>query len=72
MRNIRGTCSSVEMLKKYTVRERLGTPVLEGIVKTFVTSIISMGVGRIYPGERAIVFFFHGVFRMIFHEGQLW
>jgi len=27
-----GTCSSVEMLKGYMVRERLGTPVLYGSV----------------------------------------
>jgi len=29
MRNFRGTCSSVEMLKGYIVRGRLGTPALE-------------------------------------------
>jgi len=28
IRKFRGTCSSAEMLKKYMVRERLGTPVL--------------------------------------------
>ena len=28
IRNFRGTCSSVEMLKGYVVRERLGTPAL--------------------------------------------
>jgi len=28
MRNFRGTCSSVEMLKGYIVRGRLGTPEL--------------------------------------------
>jgi len=28
MRNFRGTCPSVEMLKDYMVKERLGTPVL--------------------------------------------
>jgi len=26
VRNFSGTCSSVEMLKRYTVRESLGTP----------------------------------------------
>jgi len=29
IRNFRGTCSSVEMLKAYMARKRLGTPVLE-------------------------------------------
>ena len=29
LKNFRGTCSSIEMLKGYMVRERLGTPVLE-------------------------------------------
>jgi len=31
MRNLRGTCLSVEMLKGYIVRERSGTPELEGV-----------------------------------------
>jgi len=29
IRNFRGTYSSVEMLKRYMVRKRLGTPALE-------------------------------------------
>jgi len=29
MRNFRGTCSSVEMLKEYMFKERLGTPGLQ-------------------------------------------
>jgi len=29
IRNFRGTCSSVGMLKGYMVRERLGAPVLD-------------------------------------------
>jgi len=35
MRNIRGTCSSVELLKRYMVRERLGNPALEIVVERF-------------------------------------
>jgi len=35
MRNIRGTCSSVELLKRNMVRERLGNPALETVVERF-------------------------------------
>ena len=36
IRNFRGTCSSVGMLKGYMVRERLGTPVLYAVEKMLI------------------------------------
>jgi len=35
IRDFRGTCSSVGMLKGYMVNERLGTPALEGQYRHF-------------------------------------
>jgi len=53
IRNFRGTCSSVKMLKGYMVRERLGTPAVKYIIKRCnMACAILPWTGRLWTASR--------------------
>jgi len=50
---VRGTCSSIEMLKGYMARESLGTPALEGLNSSLAHPAGELWMNK--PGQIAVV-----------------